>query len=116
MYVPSSGARSFFIQSTGCICANRTLKCLFQESISKCVQAKGLAHNQGGHVAGVRETEAADELRLAVHDALCRSEQRRKQFEEVEYSIDHLEGGRNSYAPLVCHSFQKGAKNSIALL
>ena len=60
------------------------------------LQAKGLAHNQGGHVAGVREKEAADELRLAVYDALCRSQTRSKEFEEVNYSIDHIEGGRST--------------------
>lgn len=59
-------------------------------------QVKGLIHNQGGHVAGVKETEAADELRFAVHDALCRSQQRSKAFEEVDFSINNLEGGRAS--------------------
>lgn len=60
------------------------------------MQAKGLVHNQGGHVVGIKETEAADELRLAVHDALCRNEKRSRQFDEVNYSINNLEGGRVS--------------------
>ena len=33
---------------------------------------------------------------MAVHDAICRSAGRRKDFPEVQYSIDKLEGGRIS--------------------
>lgn len=60
------------------------------------MQAKGLVHNRGGHISGKREVEAADELRLAVHDALCRDENRAKEFEEVSYSIENLEGGKTA--------------------
>lgn len=59
-------------------------------------QAKGLVHNRGGHISGKREEEAADELRLAVHDALCRDQARAQTFEEVNYSVENLEGGKTS--------------------
>ena len=57
------------------------------------LQAKGLAHAKGQFVGGEAEEQDADELRLAVSDALCRSPQRRKSFSEVLPSIESLEGG-----------------------
>ena len=60
------------------------------------LQCKGLIHNRGGHLTGQKETEAADEMRLAVFDALCRDEQRAKEFEEVNYSVENLEGGKTA--------------------
>ena len=61
-----------------------------------CIQTKGLVHNRGGHISGKRETDAADELRMAVYDALCRDEARAKAFEEVNYSVENLEGGKTA--------------------
>lgn len=52
------------------------------------------------HISGEREDAAADELRLAVHDALCRSDERAKSFEEVDYSIENFDGGKNKLVPL----------------
>ena len=43
-------------------------------------------------MGGENETAAADELRLAVYDALCRTPERRQLFNEVLYTVD-TEGG-----------------------
>lgn len=66
-------------------------RCLFR------ALAKGLTHKQGVHISGDREDYAADELRMAVHDALCRSDERAKSFDEVDYSIENFDGGKNKY-------------------
>lgn len=58
------------------------------------LQAKGMTHNQGSYISGHKEAEAADELRLAVHDALCRDKSRAKSFEEVDYSVEKFDGGK----------------------
>ena len=63
------------------------------------LQAKGLTHKQGVHISGEREDAAADELRLAVYDALCRSDDRAKSFDEVDYSIENFDGGKNKSVP-----------------
>ncbi|GAQ88970.1 hypothetical protein KFL_004740110 [Klebsormidium nitens] len=55
-------------------------KCLFR------AMACGLAANKG-EVLGFREEEEADSLRLAVHDALCTNERRRRQYEEALIAI-----------------------------
>lgn len=57
------------------------------------LQAKGLAHAKGQFVGGEAEEKDADELRMAVSDALCRSPQRLKSFSEVLPSIESIEGG-----------------------
>ena len=57
------------------------------------LQAKGLAHAKGQFVGGEAEERDADELRMAVSDALCRSPQRLKSFSEVLPSIESIEGG-----------------------
>lgn len=36
--------------------------------------------------------DAADELRLAVRDALCRSEKRKKEFKDAVFSLEATEG------------------------
>ena len=61
-------------------------------------QAKGLTHKQGVHISGERDLSSTDELRLAVYDALCRSEDRAKSFDEVDYSIENFDGGKNKSA------------------
>lgn len=66
-------------------------RCLFR------ALAKGLTHKQGVHISGEKEEHAADELRMAVYDALCRSDERAKSFEEVEYSIEHFDGGKSKF-------------------
>lgn len=53
-----------------------------------------MTHNQGSYISGDREQEAADELRMAVHDALCRDATRAKTFEEVDYSVENFDGGK----------------------
>ena len=40
----------------------------------------------------------ADELRLAVRDALCRSERRKKQFKDAIFSLEATEGPIGRYA------------------
>ena len=61
------------------------------------VQAKGLAHAKGQFVGGKTEEKDADELRLAVADALCRGPERLKTFKEVLPSIESIEGGLRRY-------------------
>lgn len=58
------------------------------------LQAKGMTHNQGSYISGDKEEEAADELRMAVHDALCRDQSRAKTFQEVDYSVEKFDGGK----------------------
>lgn len=57
------------------------------------MQVRGMAANQGLFLNAKEEVEDADELRLAVSDALCRSSQRRRLFQEAVDSIEHAEGG-----------------------
>jgi hypothetical protein len=52
-----------------------------------------MAANQGLYLNEKDEVTDADELRLAVSDALCRRPERRRQFQEVVDSIEHTEGG-----------------------
>eukprot|EP00899_Mesostigma_viride_P006509 jgi/Mesvir1/1585/Mv14554-RA.1 len=47
----------------------------------------GLAHNKGETMTSVREEEEADQLRMAVAQALCRNDVRRKEFEEALVAI-----------------------------
>ena len=64
-------------------------------------QAKGLAAGQGTFLSADTEEADADELRMAVSDALCRSQERLKQFGEVVPSIEAVEGGLPKCAPSV---------------
>lgn len=52
-----------------------------------------MAHTKGQFVGGKIEEKDADELRLAVADALCRGPERLKTFKEVLPSIETIEGG-----------------------
>jgi hypothetical protein len=61
-------------------------------------QAKGLAAAQNQFLKGASEEADADELRAAVSDALCRSQQRLAQFKEVVPSIEAVEGGMTKCA------------------
>ena len=49
------------------------------QSVVRCCVRKQLLHLQ-------------DELRLAVRDALCRSEKRKKEFKEAVFSLESTEG------------------------
>ena len=64
------------------------------ELSSACLQAKGMTYNKGSYISGDTEEEAADELRMAVHDALCRDQSRAKTFSEVDYSVEKFDGGK----------------------
>lgn len=59
------------------------------------------------------EEADADELRMAVSDALCRSQERLKQFGEVVPSIEAVEGGLPKCAPSVLLSCREA--DSLAL-
>ena len=52
-----------------------------------------MAHTKGQFVGGKTEEKDADELRLAVADALCRGPERLNTFKEVMHTIDAIEGG-----------------------
>lgn len=56
-----------------------------------------MALNQNEYLAPVDETREADNLRLAVRDALCRSDERRALFQEAVTSIQVAEGGLPKY-------------------
>lgn len=56
-----------------------------------------MALNQGEYLAPVDETREADNLRLAVRDALCRSDERRALFHEAVTSVQVAEGGLPKY-------------------
>jgi hypothetical protein len=60
-------------------------------------QARGMALNQGEYLSFADETKEADGLRLAVRDALCRTDERRAVFGEAVDSIKHVEGGLGKY-------------------
>ena len=53
-----------------------------------------MTYNKGSYISGDTEEEAADELRKAVHDALCRDQNRAKTFSEVDYSVEKFDGGK----------------------
>lgn len=59
--------------------------------------AQGLSRNKGVFISGETETKEADELRLAVRDALCRSEKRKKQFKDAIFSLEATEGPIGRY-------------------
>ena len=56
-----------------------------------------MALNQNEYLAPSDETREADNLRLAVRDALCRSDERRALFQEAVTSIEVAEGGLPKY-------------------
>ena len=56
-----------------------------------------MALNQGEYLSFADETKEADGLRLAVRDALCRTDERRAVFGEAVDSIKHVEGGLGKY-------------------
>jgi len=64
-----------------------------------------LAHAKGQFVGGKTEEKDADELRMAVSDALCRGPERLKTFKEVLPSIEAIEGGLRRY---LCSNFPLG--------
>jgi len=59
--------------------------------------AQGLSRNKGIFMSGDTETKEADDLRLAVRDALCRGEKRKKEFKEAIFSLEATEGPIGRY-------------------
>ena len=66
-------------------------KCMFR------ALARGMARNKGVVLSPGDETRDADTLRLAVRDALCRSDERRRAFQEAVTSVEVAEGGLPKY-------------------
>lgn len=66
-------------------------KCMFR------ALARGMARNKGLVLSSEDETRDADTLRLAVRDALCRSDARRQLFHEAVTSVEVAEGGLPKY-------------------
>lgn len=66
-------------------------KCMFR------ALARGMARNKGVVLSPEDETRDADTLRLAVRDALCRSDARRQLFHEAVTSVEVAEGGLPKY-------------------
>lgn len=66
-------------------------KCMFR------ALARGMARNKGVVLSPDDETRDADTLRLAVRDALCRSDERRRAFAEAVTSVEVAEGGIPKY-------------------
>ena len=66
-------------------------KCMFR------ALARGMARNKGVVLSPEDETRDADTLRLAVRDALCRSDERRAAFQEAVTSVEVAEGGIPKY-------------------
>ena len=66
-------------------------KCMFR------ALARGMARNKGVVLSPGDETRDADTLRLAVRDALCRSDERRRAFQEAVTSVEVAEGGIPKY-------------------
>ncbi|KAK9819967.1 hypothetical protein WJX72_004558 [[Myrmecia] bisecta] len=50
--------------------------------------AKGLAHNKGSFLSERTEEEEADWMRMAVQEALCTSEKRRKDFKDAVFALE----------------------------
>lgn len=57
-------------------------RCLFR------ALAQGLARNQGRFLGGAAEEQEADQLRLAVAEAICRSHKRRSEFGDAMIAIE----------------------------
>ena len=66
-------------------------KCMFR-ALARC-----MARNKGVVLSPEDETRDADTLRLAVRDALCRSDERRRAFQEAVTSVEVAEGGLPKY-------------------
>ncbi|KAL3132074.1 hypothetical protein ABBQ32_008684 [Trebouxia sp. C0010 RCD-2024] len=66
-------------------------RCLFR------ALAQGLSRNKGVFISEETETKEADELRLAVRDALCRTEKRKKEFKNAVISLEATEGPIGRY-------------------
>lgn len=62
-----------------------------------------MTYNKGSYISGDTEEEAADELRKAVHDALCRDQNRAKTFSEVDYSVEKFDGGKAKWVVPLFH-------------
>eukprot|EP00246_Nothoceros_aenigmaticus_P015638 TRINITY_DN6627_c0_g1_i3.p1 TRINITY_DN6627_c0_g1~~TRINITY_DN6627_c0_g1_i3.p1 ORF type:complete len:241 (+),score=33.67 TRINITY_DN6627_c0_g1_i3:112-834(+) len=56
-------------------------RCMFRALV------QGMASNKGLHLHSGEETQEADQLRLAVMDALCRNDKRRRLYEEALIAI-----------------------------
>eukprot|EP00884_Botryococcus_braunii_P009918 jgi/Botrbrau1/18928/Bobra.177_2s0080.1 len=84
---PERGFRVRKIQGDG--------RCMFRAMV------RGMAANQGLYLNAKEEVEDADELRLAVSDALCRTPKRRGLFQEAVDSIEHAEGGLQKYCGML---------------
>eukprot|EP00850_Spirogloea_muscicola_P012186 SM000078S22045 [mRNA] locus=s78:62111:63511:- [translate_table: standard] len=77
-----------WLSSEACSCSGSSFQCrrgLMSRDAS--VQVLGMASNRGIQLGSKEEEEEADQLRLAVADALCRSSTRRTQYEEALISI-----------------------------
>ena len=77
-------------------------KCMFR------ALALGLARNQGRILAGDIEVKEADNLRMAVAEALCRTDKRRKQFGRAVRALQQEDSLKNYCKRLASPTFWGG--------
>ena len=84
-------------------------KCMFRSI------ALGLARNKGRILGPAAEEQEADQLRLAVAEALCRTPQRRRDFPEAVISLQVDDNIQNYCKKIMSPSFWGGEPELLVL-
>ncbi|XP_057814847.2 OVARIAN TUMOR DOMAIN-containing deubiquitinating enzyme 3 isoform X2 [Cryptomeria japonica] len=84
-------------------------RCMFRSLV------KGMAANKGNSLSPREEVEDADELRMAVKDALCRSDKERRAYEEALIAIT-VEESLNRYCQRIQHPNFWGGESELLVL
>ncbi|EFJ28582.1 hypothetical protein SELMODRAFT_93299, partial [Selaginella moellendorffii] len=77
--------------------------------------AQGLAANKGVRMSGKEEKEEADQLKMAVREALCTSEQERRQHEDALISVTVDESLKRYCQRIVRQDFWGGDSELLVL-
>eukprot|EP00271_Cylindrocystis_brebissonii_P008584 TRINITY_DN22973_c0_g1_i2.p1 TRINITY_DN22973_c0_g1~~TRINITY_DN22973_c0_g1_i2.p1 ORF type:complete len:275 (+),score=36.70 TRINITY_DN22973_c0_g1_i2:218-1042(+) len=84
-------------------------RCMFRALV------RGMALNKGEELGGFEETDEADQLRMAVADALCRNDARRVKYEEALIAIT-VDESLNRYCERVQRSDFWGGEAELLVL
>ncbi|PSC69777.1 OTU domain-containing protein [Micractinium conductrix] len=77
--------------------------------------AQGLARNQGRFLGGGAEEQEADQLRLAVAEALCRTAARRNEFAQAVYAVEAEDKMQNYCRRIMAPTFWGGEPELLVL-
>ncbi|KAI7839237.1 hypothetical protein COHA_006935 [Chlorella ohadii] len=77
--------------------------------------AQGLARNQGRFLGQAAEEQEADQLRLAVAEALCRTAARRNEFASAVYAVEAEDKLQNYCRRIMAPSFWGGEPELLVL-